>query len=284
MPEALRTSMEACHHMVVAFNRSSAYLPNWRTWLGLGDTRLPGVLWKTRWLRLAAIMVWFATFAGGCAALRIDNTTQVRVGQAFCLRGLLDVFSLGLNDLSRRLRGEGLEARAVSGPAWPSLARKIRQARLEGRLQEPLILIGHSYGADDAIRLARKLSRWNIDVELLVLLDATTPPRVPSNVDRCLHLYRPTVAGDLLPFVFAGNPVNAEEGNHRTVIVNKIISRENFGAPAARIGHLNLDSSAAVHDLVVKEILRICPPGAAWEQGIATGVSGQPGGISHDGR
>ena len=235
-------------------------------------------------LRLAGRIVGLVTLAGGCVAPQIRDTTQVRAGRVFCLRGLLDVFSLGLNDLSERLCGEGIEARALSGPSWPSLARKIRQARLQGRLQEPLVLIGHSYGADDAIRLARKLSRWNIDVELLVLLDATTPPRVPSNVDRCLHVYRPTVVGDLLPFLFAGNPVDAEKDNHRTVFVNMIVSRENFGASAARIGHLNVDSSTAVHDLVVKEILRIGPRGAAREQGAASSTSGQPGGISHDGR
>lgn len=221
---------------------------------------------------------------GGCVAPRIDSATQLRAGQAFCLRGLLDVFSLGLNDLSERLRSEGIVARTVSGPSWRSLARNIYRARLQGDLHRPLILVGHSYGADNAIRLARKLGRWNIDVELLVLLDATSPPPLPSNVARCLHVYRPTVVGNLFPFLFAGNPVDAEEGNNRTEIVNKIVSRENFGAAAARIDHLNLDASVAVHDLVLKEILRVCPPDAARERSVATSSGGQLRGISRGGR
>jgi pimeloyl-ACP methyl ester carboxylesterase len=220
---------------------------------------------------------------GGCVASRIDSAAQLRTGQTFCLRGLLDVFSLGLNDLSERLRSEGIEAITVSGPSWPSLARKIHRARLRGDLQKPLILVGHSYGADDAIRLARKLGRWNIDVELLVLLDATIPPPLPSNVARCLHVYRPTVVGDLFPFLFAGNPVDAEEGNHRTEIVNKIVSRENFGAAAARMGHLNLDASVAVHDLILKKILRICPPGDVRERSLSTGSEGRFSGILRGG-
>src|SRR5688500_19720138 len=48
------------------------------------------------------------------------------------------------------------------------------------------------------------------------------------------HLYRPTVLGDVLPFVFAGNPVQAEEGNNRTKIINEIVSSEIFGADASR--------------------------------------------------
>ena len=219
----------------------------------------------------------------GCATPRVRHVGLHRTVEVYCLRGLLDVFSLGLNDLSERLRSEGIYAITVSGPLWPGLARKIHRAQLRGDLQEPLILVGHSYGADNAVRLARKLGGWNIDVELLVLLDATSPPPLPSNVARCLHVYRPTTVGNLFPFLFAGNPVDAEEGNHRTEIVNKIVSREDFGEAAARIDHFSIDASVAVHDLVLKEILRICPSGVALKRGVPTGSGGQLSGLSRGG-
>lgn len=38
--------------------------------------------------------------------------------RAFCLRGLSDVFSLGLNDLAKQLRRDGVNAFAISGAAW----------------------------------------------------------------------------------------------------------------------------------------------------------------------
>jgi pimeloyl-ACP methyl ester carboxylesterase len=204
-------------------------------------------------------MVAFPALVGGCAAPRINAASRTHVGQVFCLRGLFDVFSLGLDDLAERLRREGVNATAVSGPSWRTLGGEICRARSRGDLQGPLILIGHSYGADNAIRLARYLVHQNIEVELLVLLDATDPPAVPENVVRCLHVYRPTALGDLLPSVFAGNPVQAEGGNNRTEIANEIVSPEIFGTAAAHIGHLNLDASAAVHELIVDEVLRICP-------------------------
>ena len=225
-------------------------------------------------MRLVAFIVAFPALVGGCAAPRIDGASQTRVGQVFCLRGLLDVFSLGLNDLADRLRREGIDATAVSGPSWRTLGCEIFRARSQGNLQGPVILIGHSYGADNAVQMARYLGRQDIEVELLVLLDATNPPAVPENVARCLHVYRPTILGELLPYTFAGNPVQAEAGNHRTIIFNDVVSPEIFGTAAAHIGHLNVDASAAVHKLIVDEVLRICPTLDVWEANLSESRNG----------
>ncbi len=241
------------------------------------------MLGRTSWLRSTTFIVVLAASMGGCIAPRIDRAGRLRTGRAFCLRGLLDVFSLGLNDLSERLRGEGISAITVSGPSWPDLARRIRGARLRGELAGPLILVGHSYGADDAVRLARRLGRYSIDVALVVLLDATSPPPLPPNVARCVHVYRPTVLGDLFPILFAGNPVEAAEGNDRTEIVNKIVSRADFGAAAARVDHMNIDASTDIHGFVMKEVLRVCPMIAVREGSRETDSVGQPSGTSRVG-
>jgi len=203
-------------------------------------------------------MLAFPALVGGCAAPRIDGVSRTRIGHVFCLRGLADVFSIGLNDLAERLRHEGIDATAASSPSWRTVGSEICRARSQGNLQGPVILIGHSYGADDAIWLARFLRRHNIEVELLVLLDATDPPAVPENVVRCRHLYQPTILGDLLPIAFAGNPVQAEESNNRTVIVNQIVSPKILKT-TAHVDHFNIDASASVHNLIVDEVLRICP-------------------------
>jgi len=195
--------------------------------------------------------------SGGCATPRADRPVEPCIGEAFCLRGLLDVFSLGLNELAERLRQEGFDANSMSGGSWRTLSRELQQSRLRGESRRPLVLIGHSYGADNAVRMARELGKWDIEVDFLVLLDATSPPTVPANVARCLHLYRPTVLGDLLPFAFAGNPVEPEEGNNRTEIINRIISESALGPGAARVDHFNIDASASVHDLVVDEVLQL---------------------------
>ena len=55
-------------------------------------------LWKSRrLLSYVASMAAVALLAGGCAAPRIGSSSQAHRGRVFCLRGLFDVFSLGLN-------------------------------------------------------------------------------------------------------------------------------------------------------------------------------------------
>ena len=176
------------------------------------------------------------------------------------MRGFLDVFSLGMNSLAEELRKEGVDARAMSGPAWRAAARQIESDFAVSADQEPLVIVGHSYGADHAVDMARYLQRSGIRVRLLVLLDATTPPTVPANVEQCLHLYRPTLAGDLLPFIFAGNPVVLDRDNQNTQLVNDIVSTEELGPKASAVNHFNIDKSEVVHAFVVKEIIEVCPP------------------------
>ena len=64
------------------------------------------------------------------------------------------------------------------------------------------MLIGHSYGADDVVRVARELDKSNVPVDLLVTLDPVTPPPVPKNVRHALNIYQSNGARDALPFLF----------------------------------------------------------------------------------
>jgi pimeloyl-ACP methyl ester carboxylesterase len=206
-----------------------------------------------------ALVVGLATI-NGCTAPRAVQFEHKRAGRVYCLRGLMDVFSLGLNGLAEKLRAEGVDARAMSGSACRAAARQIESDYAAGSDLEPLILVGHSYGADHAVELAKHLQRRGIRVQLLVLLDATAPPTVPASVERCLHLYKPTTMGDLLPAFFAGNPVALDRDNRETQIFNEIVSTDVFGPEAAAVNHFNIDASEAVHAVVIREIVQICPP------------------------
>jgi len=107
--------------------------------------------------------------------------------------------------------------------------------------------------------LAKHLHRRGIRVQLLVLLDATAPPTVPTNVERCLHLYKQTPMGAMMPIFFAGNPVVLDRDNRETQLVNTIVSTEVLGPEAAAVNHFNIDASEAVHAMAIREIVRICP-------------------------
>jgi pimeloyl-ACP methyl ester carboxylesterase len=176
-------------------------------------------------------------------------------GRVLCLRGLADVFSLGMNELARRLREDGIQAVAASGSRWRSLADDIAEKTRQRQPLRPLVLVGHSYGADNAVRLATRLQQTRTPVDLLVLLDATNPDPVPSNVRQCVHFYQPTTIGALFPGVFAGHPVMAAEGNDRTRISNRPLNRQHLGDAASGVNHFNVDTSETVQRLVLDEIL-----------------------------
>lgn len=172
--------------------------------------------------------------------------------QVYLLLGLWDVYSLGFNDLAAQMRSRGLRAVTLSGTDWPALAQEIIRAHKNGKLRGDLIFVGHSFGGDDAVDIAILLKEQGISVRGLALLESTFPAPIPVNVDRCFHLYKPNLAGDLFPNTFAGNPVTPEPGNTHTEIINKLINFENFEWEARRMEHFTIDS----HPLAQLDLIR----------------------------
>jgi pimeloyl-ACP methyl ester carboxylesterase len=117
-----------------------------------------------------------------------------RPGQVYLMRGLFNVFSLGMDELAAKLARVGVKAEVVSYTSWSSLADSIT-ARYRAGNREPIILMGHSFGADTTISLARKLNENRIPVALIVNFDPTAPDRVPRNVRRIINFYVPTAWG-----------------------------------------------------------------------------------------
>lgn len=178
--------------------------------------------------------------------------------EVYVFRGLADIYSLGFNHLNARLQNEGINSVAENHTAWMSIGQRILERRNAGVLSNRLAFVGHSYGGDDAIRLAEMLRANGIDVDLLVLYDSTNPPPIPDNVARVVHFYQRTIWGDLYPWMFAGLPVQAEFGNDRTEIINMAVDFPTFGIRAFEVNHFNIDSSGILHDLTVEEILDVC--------------------------
>src|SRR5207245_2100203 len=107
---------------------------------------------------------------------------------------------------------------------WRDLAAAIK-AKYQGQHEhEPLILIGHSFGADDTLRVSRELADAKIDVDLVITLDPVTPPDVPPNVKRCYNLYQSNGAWDKLP-LFRGIPLKAEDQS-RTIVQNVDVRKD----------------------------------------------------------
>lgn len=217
-----------------------------------------------RWVNPCACLLFVVI--GGCGAPQVQkdaptNPTAQPIDcpvRVYALRGLWDIFSTGLDDLAVELRDAGAEAAALSGPDWPKLGDEIEQAVAKGETTGAIVLIGHSFGVDQAIQLCDRLNKSGISVPLLLLLDGTNPGPVPSNVDRCVHYYLPNSLGDSFPSSFSGNPVVAAEGNEHTQIENVVLSVENFGPEVGDTNHFIMESNPRMHSIIIEEITRLC--------------------------
>lgn len=137
------------------------------------------------------------------------STRPEKTVRAFLIYGLIGGpfpyglgYSLGLDPLREKLRALGIDASThVEGVLIPhtNVRNLAAQAENAARGGARLILLGHSMGADAAVKIACRLQEQNLAVDLLVGFDPTkfACPAVPVNVKRALCFYQQEL-GDFL--------------------------------------------------------------------------------------
>ena len=217
---------------------------------------------------LAALVGLALTLLAGCSSAVIDQNTTAAPraptgsipGHVYLLRGLVgEVFSTGFYDLAERIRESGVDASVHSMYAPGNLAGEI--IAKNRRAPEPVVLIGHSSGADAAISIAQRLRAANIPVALMFGFDPTPiAGRVPDNVGVFINLYQKT------NLIGGGEAVGANGFRGRIVNVDLRERRE--------IIHITLDKSPVLHALVAGKIVAILAP--ARSAGGCNGLCARP--------
>ena len=85
--------------------------------------------------------------------------------KVYLLRGFLNVFSLGMDDLAAKLQADGISATVINHAEADLVASRI-VTNYNGGDRGPIVLIGHSLGADAVVEVANGLARYNIQVAL----------------------------------------------------------------------------------------------------------------------
>jgi pimeloyl-ACP methyl ester carboxylesterase len=140
-----------------------------------------------------------------CARLSPGQFGQANPPNICLIRGYLDWYSTGIDQLTADLKKDGYTAEAFREEQWSDLADDLAK-----HPQTPLVLIGFSYGADDCVLIARKLNDRHLPVDLLITLDPVTPADIPGNVKKCVNFYEPNGFWDIFPWL-RGIPVNGGE-------------------------------------------------------------------------
>lgn len=194
-------------------------------------------------------------FLTGCIDLATNENRNKQVtfkktsyakGVVYTMRGGLGgVFSKGMNHLEDTL-GDDYQIH-TSSTVWykaNALSNYIIKNYNTKKLQGPIILVGHSLGANEQIKVARQLARANIPVALLMTIDAVSPLTVPPNVEQVVNIYKPS----FVP-LFSGLTLKAMDPKY-THIENFNVTSEGM-----HVNHFTIDKDKHVQKIMLDNVL-----------------------------
>lgn len=140
---------------------------------------------------------------GGCGSLSnfdgiltgsVDSgagAAQHAPGKVYVFRGIGGQFAtLEFDRLGDKLVKVGVNAEVYNHLNWRLPAQEAIDRYRKEQYKSPIILVGHSAGADAALRFANVLKEEKVPVSLIIGFDPTRLSlNVPNNVDRYINIY-----------------------------------------------------------------------------------------------
>jgi hypothetical protein len=163
---------------------------------------------------------------------QVSNASHV-----YLLRGLLNIFSLGMDDLAQKINARGVRATVHNHAEWQTLSDEIA-ARYKAGNKGAIVLIGHSLGADAVMFMGEYLGKKGVPIALIVPFDGTGSFPATSNVARVMNLKQRDYARMTRGSGFRGELAN--------------IDVTHMG-----VGHIDIDKSDRLHQMVVGKILAV---------------------------
>jgi alpha-beta hydrolase superfamily lysophospholipase len=143
-----------------------------------------------------------------------------------------------MNTLADEINARGVYATAHSHTDWKSLADKAAADYKAGK-EGPIILIGHSLGADAVMEMADYLGDKGVPVALVVPFDGTQSFPASANIARVVNLTQRDYARMRPGPGFRGSLNNVDLSSDPS------------------IDHLNIDKSPRLHARVIDEVLAV---------------------------
>jgi Serine hydrolase len=213
--------------------------------------------------RILTLIIAAGIFAGSAChratAKEVGKTSTNRPYQVYLLKGLADIFSTGLDFLQAKLQARGIVGEVRSHAQAEELAQSAI-ARWHSGSHGPIIIIGHSLGADAAITMAQRLGEAGVPVALLVTFSPVNSAPASANVARAVNYFQSGSA-------FHGQ-ITRGAGFHGAL--------ENVDlAQTPGITHWNIEKSEPLHAATIAKVLTLIP---AHTRAAATAPSsGAPG-------
>jgi hypothetical protein len=187
----------------------------------------------------------FSSRAGARAAvialaLLWCNCAFAGEARVLMLRGWFGVFSSGLDGLADELKAKGIKAEVAGHLHWEAAVAEILRDRAAGNTG-PIILIGHSQGANNVIDMARALEPRKVPVDLLVTLAPLLQNPIPANVVHAINYYQSPGWGQAI----APDPGFHGKINNVNLIGDITVT------------HVSIDKSERIHSELLREITAV---------------------------
>ena len=185
--------------------------------------------------RLAAIALAVLAIS---LAIGLRPARAASHAHAYVFRGLADIFSTGMDVLTDELNRRGVYATSHSHTDWKMLADQAAANYKAGK-EGPIILIGHSLGADAVMEMADYLGDKGVPVALVMPFDGTQSFPASANVSRVVNFTQRDYAYMRKGPGFRGTLVNVDVSSDPD------------------IGHLNIDKVPRLHARAIAEVLAV---------------------------
>ena len=153
-----------------------------------------------------------------------------RSGEVYLMRGLANVFSRGIDEIAEMMRDRGIDASNFSYTQWPEIADDIVRRSQGKKLSFPIIIIGHSLGANESSKFANYLGERGVKVARIVTFDPVENGVVGKNIGKVTNYYLPKSEGNQIVASddFTGEVENIDVSNNKDITHTNIEKNQTF--------------------------------------------------------
>jgi hypothetical protein len=186
-------------------------------------------------LMRAGLLALLLAFPLGLRAAHAAPATPS--AHVYLVRGVLNIFSLGMDQIAYRLEQQGITATVHNHLRWAGIADDAAAEYRSGRVKT-IILVGHSSGATALPDIVARLDQLGVPVKLAIGLDSVFHTSLAGRVGRYVNFY---VANG------AGKPVDKSSG-FRGSLENVDVER------VPGVSHLTIDKNEIMQQKVIAAI------------------------------
>jgi hypothetical protein len=205
-----------------------------------------------RWLvalKAAVVAIMLVGLPPAANAAPAPSRVAPAPAHVYLVRGLLNVFSLGMDQMAYKLEQQGISASVHNHLLWASVADDAAAAYKSGRIKT-IILVGHSSGATCLPDIVARLSAQGVPVKLAIGLDSVFHTSLTGKVGRYVNFYIANGAGTRVE----------RTKNFSGTLDNVDVER------VPGISHVSIDKNEIIQQKVIAEI----------DAAVASGPSAEP--------